>query len=218
MQFALLPSLTKLMTAVVVRENLNMDAYITVGVRATLVEGKKAKLKVGDTIRVEDALYGLLMESGNDVAVALEEYYNSVIPREYGSSLVYDMNVKAESLGLERTRFVDPVGLSNFNVSTAYEVTKLLKHASGDELLQKIMGTQEYEYDGKIWKNTNTLIGNKYGILGGKTGYTDEAGQSISLRGMIRGEEVLMVMLNISTHRIIESASFFDWLKGAFRW
>ncbi len=208
-------SITKLMTAILATEKLNMDAYVVVSRRARFITGKKVVLDVGTTITARDALHGLLIESGNDMSIAIEEYYNAVFPQ---SSMVDDMNKKAQQLGLYNTKFVDSVGLSSSNTSNAYEVAKLLKYASENEIIRDIIGKQEYIYKDRVWKNTNKLIGNKTGIIGGKTGYTAEAGNAISLLGKVGQQEVLLVMLNISTNRINESSEFFDWIRFAYKW
>lgn len=208
-------SITKLMVAILATERLNLDSNITISRNARFIPGKKTDLYWGSTLKLDEALHGLLIESGNDMAIAIEEYYNRVFPE---SSLVYDMNQKAYSMGLTETRFADSTGLSSQNVSTAYEVSKLLDKASENRIIREIMGKKEYEYNDRVWKNTNTLIGNKYGVIGGKTGYIPEAGNTMSVLGRIGDKEVLLVLLNISTDRIKESSEFFDWVRVAYKW
>jgi len=211
-------SLTKLMVAIVVRENLHLYDSFEVSEAVLSAEGKKIGLQPGTSIMVRDALYALLLESGNDAAIALEEHYNERFPRFDTSSLVYDMNQRARSFGLRTTHFVDATGISPDNISTVYEITKLLKYASEDPILHRIMGTAEYRYLDSEWETTNALLHNEPGIIGGKTGYTEAAGQSISLHGTVNNNEVLMVILDARTDRILEGARLWQWIQQAYKW
>ena len=218
-------SITKLMVATIIADVFEPDQTFTVSVRATQTgaESKVLGLRQGERISVEDALYGMLLESGNDVVVALEDYYNS----QFSTSLVEEMNKRAQGRGLLDTKFVEPTGLSAQNVSTAYEVTQLLKNVFEHPYLRTIMSTYQHTRNGAVWENTNTLLDNESNatptresrIIAGKTGYTQAAGQSIALLGLTESsDEVLMVVLDAHADRIIEGQKLWRWIQQAYKW
>ena len=221
-------SITKLMAAMIIEDSFEPDRVFTISERATQTgaDSKVLGLKAGEQMRIEDALYGMLLESGNDVVIALEDYYNE----QFSLSLVEEMNNRAKALGLLETVFVEPTGLSAENVSTAYEVTQLLKNVFHNPYLRTIMSTYQYTRDNAVWNNTNTLLDNEYnatqtkesGIIAGKTGYTQEAGQSIALLGRVGAHEsspeVLMVILDARTDRIIQGRELWRWIQQAYIW
>ena len=218
-------SITKLMVATIIADVFEPDQTFVVSARATQTgaESKVLGLKQGEEISVEDALYGMLLESGNDVVIALEDYYNS----QFSTSLVDEMNKRAQDLGLLDTEFVEPTGLSAQNVSTAYEVTQLLKNVFEHPYLRTIMSTYQYTRNGAVWNNTNTLLDNENNattnresrIIAGKTGYTQAAGQSIALLGLTESShEVLMVVLDAHSDRIVEGQKLWRWIQQAYKW
>lgn len=218
-------SITKLMVAMIVAEKFEPDQIFTVSERATQigVNSKTLGLKAGERISIENALYGMLLESGNDVVVALEDYYNS----QFSTPLVEEMNKRAQEFGLLDTKFEEPTGLSAQNVSTAYEVTQLLKNVFEHPYLRTIMSTYQHTRNGVVWQNTNSLLDNEsnttenreYRIVAGKTGYTQEAGQSIALLGLTdSSEEVLMVVLDAHSDRIVEGRKLWRWIQQAYIW
>src|SRR5690606_24882188 len=175
-------SLTKLMTALIVKEQANLDEVVTVGPIIRKVGGSKMGLKEGEQITIHNLLKGLLISSGNDAAMVLSEAVA-------GSSeaFVKLMNERKISLGLEQTHFSDPAGVQDTNVSSAFEIAHLAKHVFKDPLLQSIMRAKEAvitSADGKYshtLSNTNRLLGTDIGerIIAGKTGTTPLAGQCL---------------------------------------
>ena len=99
-------STTKIMTAIVVIENTNLDNIVEVSSKAAGTGGSRLKLKKGDKVSVKDLLYGLMLRSGNDAAVALAEYVGKTI-----ENFAQIMNNKAKEIGLENTNFITPHGL-----------------------------------------------------------------------------------------------------------
>ena len=220
-------SITKLMVAMIIVDSFEPSQSFVVSTRATQtgLESKVLGLKAGEEITVEDALYGMLLESGNDVVVALEDHYNE----QFATPLVQEMNIRARNLGLLQTVFVEPTGLSSENVSNAYEVTQLLKNVFEHPYLRTVMSTYQYARNGVVWTNTNTLLDNENnatttresGIIAGKTGYTREAGQSIALLGLPESsnkDEVLMVVLDAYSDRIVEGQTLWRWIQKAYIW
>lgn len=216
-------SITKLMVASIMVDSFSAYEKFVITQRAIETEGKKSGLEVGTEITIEEALYAILLESMNDVVIAFEDHYNS----GFSESLVDRMNKVAESLGLFNTSFEEPTGISAGNVSNTYDVAQLLKNVFNHPYLKSIMSTSIYSTGKYTWYNTNTLLDNEdnpdntreKGIIAGKTGYTEEAGQSISLLGLTQsGHEVLMVVLDAKTDRIIEGQKLWRWIQRAYIW
>lgn len=168
-------STTKIMTAIVVIENCNMTDVVVVDKKAAGTGGSRLGLKTNDKVTVNDLLYGLMLESGNDAAVALANYTAGSV-----EEFAYLMNKKARELGLENTNFVVPHGLDNDeHYTTAYELAKITDYALNNEIFRNIVKTKAYNVNinGKIKQisNTNELLGNLNGVYGVKTGFTNGA-------------------------------------------
>ena len=172
-------STTKIMTAIVVIENSNLDDVIEVSKKAAWTGGSKLGLKTGDKISVRDLLYGLMLRSGNDSAVALAEYVGGSV--EGFADL---MNQKAKELDLKCTHFVTPHGLDNpEHYTTAMELAKIADYALNNEIFAKIVKTKSTTVyingNPKSINNTNELLGNFPGVYGVKTGFTNNAGRCL---------------------------------------
>lgn len=170
-------SLTKLMTANIVLENYDLSREIKISEEAVAQEGKAGKLIAGKIFSVEYLLYPLLMESSNDAAYALANDYNGMTEEKF----VELMNLKAENLGLENTYFVNSTGLdydppATLNYSTAEDLVKLAKYLFEKPLIWEILATPKFSLYGPELINTNEFLGEVPNIVGGKTGYTDQAG------------------------------------------
>ena len=178
-------STTKVMTALLALEHLELDEVVTVS-RNCLVEETTVKLCEGEKVTVKDLLYGLLLKSGNDAAIALAEAVAGSV-----SDFAQMMNERAEELGCENTHFVNPNGLPNDNhYTTAADYAKVMMEAMKYEEFMRIIGTNKYTLhaekpDGTVreysFNNSNRLLpdsGDDYSyeyMLGGKTGYTEAA-------------------------------------------
>lgn len=214
-------SLTKLMTALVVKENLELDEVVTVGPSIEKVTGSKMGLVVGEQLTVESLLNGLLVRSGNDAAIVLSEAVAG------SQELFVDMmNERKRSLGLDSTSFADPAGLSNANVSSAFEMAHLAKHVFKDPILQSIMREGEVtvtSVDGSrthTLKNTNRLFGTDIEdrIIAGKTGTTPTAGQClVSFITNDINRTTLTILLG-SPDRYTEVKSLIQWVDATFAW
>ena len=172
-------STTKIMTAIVVLENANLNDIVTIDSKAAGTGGSRLGLKKNDKITVNDLLYGLLLRSGNDAAVALAKYVGGSID-EFANM----MNIKAKELGLSNSHFVVPHGLDNDeHYTTAYELAKMADYALKIEKFKEIVSTKVTTiyingYARSI-NNTNQLLGSIAGVYGVKTGFTNGAGRCL---------------------------------------
>lgn len=174
-------SLTKLMMANLVLEYYpDLSKIVEISPEAVFQNGDQGNLKVGERLTIENLLYIMLIESSNDAAYALSEV---ISPEAFGDL----MNLEARYLGMENTHFVDPMGLSPENRSTARDLVVLTKNLLGKPLIWEILGKPEfnlYTPDGIFHhklQNTNELLGKIPGIIGGKTGYLPEAKECLLL-------------------------------------
>lgn len=176
-------SITKIMTAILAVESGTFNDTVTVNEKAVYTEGSSLYLKVGEKIKMEDLVYGLMLRSGNDAAVAIAEHVGGSL-----EGFVFLMNQKAESIGMKNTHFANPHGLDDHedHYSTAYDMALLTRYAMNDDTFKKISGTKvhhapnpESEWNRK-WVNKNRLLTEKYRYCtGGKTGYTKRANRTL---------------------------------------
>ena len=194
-------STTKIMTSIVVVENCNLDDIVTVTAKAAGTGGSRLGLQTGDKITVNDLLYGLMLRSGNDAAVALAIHTSGSV-EEFAKL----MNQKAEELGLKDTNFVTPHGLDNSeHYTTAYELAKITDYALKNETIAKIVKTKTATIyiNGNSMQinNTNELLGNVEGVYGVKTGFTNNAGRCL-VTSVKRGDmDVIIVVLGADTRK-----------------
>jgi len=214
-------SLTKLMTALVVKEGMNLDETITVSNIISNVGGSEMGLYVGETVTVRDLLKGLLISSGNDAAMVLSEAMAGS-----PDAFVELMNQRKESLGLTQTVFVDPAGISDGNISSAFEIAHLAKHVFKDELLRSIMREKDiyvFSTDKSIRHhlvNTNRLLGTDIDdrIIAGKTGTTPIAGQCLISFISNESDRTTMTILLGSPNRYQEMKTLIQWVDETFVW
>ena len=195
-------STTKIMTSLVVIENTNLNNVVEISGKAAGTGGSKLKINKGDKITVGDLLYGLMLRSGNDAAVALAEYVGGSI--EGFATL---MNKKAKELGLENTNFVTPHGLdSDQHYTTPYELAVLTDYALQNKTFIDIVNTKTCNITingySRTISNTNELLGNLNGVYGVKTGFTNGAGRCL-VTSIKRGDlDVICVVLGADTKKI----------------
>lgn len=195
-------STTKIMTSLVVIENVNdLNKIVTVSKKAAGIGGSRLGLSTNDEITVENLLYGLMMRSGNDSAIALAEYVGESV--EGFADL---MNEKARSLGLNSTHFVTPHGLDNDDhYTTAYELAKLTDYALSNHTFAKIVNTKTrtiyINNRPQTLSNTNELLGNLNGVYGVKTGFTNGANRCL-VSSCKRGDlDIICVVLGCDTKK-----------------
>jgi D-alanyl-D-alanine endopeptidase (penicillin-binding protein 7) len=210
-------SITKVMTAVVFLEN-NPDLTQEVTIeRSDVFAASTTHLKARDKVTADDLLHLLLIASDNAAARALAR----VSP--YGSvGFVHRKNEKAAELGLENTSYADPSGLLSENVSSAYDMARLITHASGDERIGSIMRLPEYTVQAGrrtiTFHSTNHLLGREnVDVLAGKTGFISKAGYCLAtlLRLPQSNQQVAVVVLGARSNagRFMETQNLFTWLS-----
>lgn len=195
-------STTKIMTCIIVLENSNLNDEVTISSKAAGTGGSRLGLKKDDKITIYDLLYGLMLRSGNDAAVALAEHVGG---DKEGFAKI--MNSKAKELGLKDTHFVTPHGLDDpEHYTTAYELAKIADYALKNEKFAKIVSTKNYTISingySKELVNTNELLGYLQGVNGVKTGFTNNAGRCL-VTSVNRDElEIITVVLGADTKKI----------------
>lgn len=207
-------SITKVMTFVVARENFKLDEVVEIGDEPTKIVGSKIDLKKSERITVESLLYGLLINSGNDAASALSYHKGSQ------NDFVKKMNDKAIELGMNNTYFVDPAGLNDNGKSSAFDVAIMFSYALKDDLFKNIIKTSEIEISsvgGEVihsLTNSNRLVTGEIeldGVLGGKTGFTLDAGHTLVCAAERDGNKLISVVLKTSVNT--KTASAYESLK-----
>ena len=194
-------STTKIMTAMIVLEKANLKDVVTVSKKAANTGGSVLHINTGDKISVNDLLYGLLLRSGNDTAVALAEHVGGSV--EGFATL---MNQKAKELGLTGTHFVTPHGLdSDEHYTTALELAKLTDYALNNEKFAQIVNTKKITISvngsPRTIINTNELLGVLQGVNGVKTGFTGNAGRCLVTSCTRNGNQIITVVLGADTKK-----------------
>lgn len=195
-------STTKIMTSIVVIEQIkDLNQTVTISSKAAGIGGSRLGLHTGDKITVNDLLYGLMLESGNDCAIALGEYVGNTV-----ENFVDMMNKKAKQLGLNNTNFVTVNGLdAEEHYTTAVELAKLTDYALKNDRFKNIVGTKNYTVTingyGKAIDNTNELLGYLDGVYGVKTGFTNGANRCL-VTSIKRGNmDIISVVLGADTKK-----------------
>ena len=211
-------STTKIMTATIIIEKCNLTDTIEISKKAAETGGSRLGLKTGDKITVLDLLYGLMLRSGNDAAVALAEYAGRDI-----NGFAELMNAKALELGLTNTHFETPHGLdSNEHYTTAYELALLSNYALNNPTFAKIVGTKNYTItingSPKDLSNTNELLGNMEGVYGIKTGFTNGANRCLVTACKKNNMDIICVVLGADTKkfRTIDSIKLINYVFNNF--
>ena len=193
-------STTKILTSIVILENADLKETVTIGSKAAGTGGSRLGLKKNDKITVNDLLYGLMLRSGNDAAVALALHVGGSI-----EGFADMMNKKAEELGLTNSHFVVPHGLDNEgHYTTAYELAKMADYALNIPKFKEIVSNKSATIyiNGypKAINNTNKLLGSVSGVYGVKTGFTNGAGRCL-VSSCKRGElDIITVVIGANTN------------------
>ena len=212
-------SITKLMTAIVVREaNLPLDEMIKISLQDRDTEkGTTSRLVVGTKLTRDDLLHLALMSSENRAAHALGRTYPGGL-----AEFVKAMNTKAKALGMKSARFVEPTGLSSGNVASARDLVKLVRAAAEDFLIREYstspshivaVGNELLEF-----KNSNSLVRkDDWHIALQKTGYTSEAGRCLVMTALVQERPVVMILLNSfgKYTRIADARRVRNWMEAS---
>jgi D-alanyl-D-alanine endopeptidase (penicillin-binding protein 7) len=212
-------SITKMMTAVVFMEiNPDLSQPVTVA-RSDVFQASTTRLRANDHVTADDLMHLLLIASDNAAARALAR-----ISPFGAEGFVGRMNEKAEELGLHSTHYADPSGLLSDNVSSAYDMARLIAHVSSDDRIASIMRTPEYTfYTGSnrlvAFHSTNHLLGRSdVDVLAGKTGFISAAGYCLAtlLRMPSSNQQVAVVVLGARSNasRFMETENLFTWLSS----
>ena len=194
-------STTKIMTTIVILEKADLNEKVTVSAKAGGTGGSRLGLKRGDKASVRDLLYGLMLRSGNDAAVALAEHVGGSV-----KGFAELMNEKAIELGLTNTHFVTPHGLDDANhYTTALELAKLTDYAMDNETFAKIVGTKSttiyINNQPRQINNTNELLGVLNGVVGVKTGFTNNAGRCLVTETKRNNMDIITIVLGADTKK-----------------
>lgn len=191
-------STTKIMTALLALENCSLNEVVTVSRNAFGVPGTSVYLEEGEKLTMEQLLYGLMLASGNDAAVAIAEHVGGSV-----EAFCSMMNVRAQEIGCENTHFITPHGLPAYNhYTTAHDLVMISREAMQNDVFRKIVSTQRATipwesrgYD-RVLNNKNRLLSSYDGAIGIKTGYTKAAGRCLSFAAERDGMTLIGVVLN----------------------
>ncbi len=190
-------STTKTLTAIIAIESGRMSDMVTVPCEACNVEGSAIGLQEGERISLGDLVYALLLNSGNDSAVAIAWHLGGSV-----EGFARQMNKKAVELGALNTHFCNPHGLPDpHHYTTAYDMALIARYAMQNPEFKKIVSTRVKTIYRSIPEaqtylgNSNRLLWNYDGAIGVKTGYTVDAGQCLVSAAVREGRELIAVVL-----------------------
>ncbi|WEK55648.1 MAG: D-alanyl-D-alanine carboxypeptidase [Candidatus Cohnella colombiensis] len=191
-------SLTKIMTAIVAIEHSSLDDEVKVSVRAAGKEGSSLYLKAGEKMTLRNLIFGLMLRSGNDAAVAIAEHVGGSV-----EGFAFLMNKKAEEIGLLGSHFMNPHGLDDpQHYSTPNDMARLTAYALHNKDFRNIVSTKvksapnpNESWDYK-WVNKNKMLHLYEGADGVKTGYTKQALRCLVSSATRDGQQLAVVTLN----------------------
>ncbi len=196
---SLIASITKIMTCIVALEQGNFEKEVTINEDILPAFGSGIYIQVGEKLTLDDLLYGLMLRSGNDAALAIASSVSGSV-----DSFVYLMNEKAKEIGMEHTHFVNPSGLEesdgSANISTVYDMALLTKYANQNDNYRRIVGTKEITIKSSLktykWLNKNKLLRTYEYCTGGKTGFTKKAHRTLVTTATKNDMSLIVVTFN----------------------
>ena len=212
----LIASTTKIMTAMVVINNTDISEVIKCDESILRSYGSGIYVEIGEEISIENLLYGLLLRSGNDAAIQLATYVGG---SEEGFAIL--MNELASSLEMNNTKFINASGLEdesgNGNISTAYDLAKLMSYAMQNETFKTITSTKrkvvKTNYKTYDWYNKNKLLSSYEYTTGGKTGYTKKAYRTLVTSATKDNKNLVVVTLNQKDDFLIHESLYEEYFK-----
>lgn len=208
----LIASTTKILTGLIVLENCDAGEKVVIPNNFPAVEGSSIYLKRGEELTVLDLLYGLLLESGNDAAVALALHVAGSI--EAFADL---MNERAATLGCTNSHFVNPHGLDHKqHYSSARDLALITAEAMKNKTFTEIVSTKNISAGGRYFKNHNKLLWNCPGNIGGKTGFTEKAGRSLVSCTEREGMRLICVTIS-APNDWNDHMGLYDWAFREFK-
>jgi len=209
-------SVTKLMTVLVALETLSPDDVVIVPAAAVDIEAGYVRmgLKAGQRVTVKTLLYGALLPSGNDAAMAL-----AIAAAGSEQAFVAKMNDRAVEWGLNETHFVNPHGIdAPGHYASARDLSQLALHALANPLIAEIVATPAITIEGFHLTNTNKLLTTYEGAYGVKTGTTDNAGQVLIGASRRPGQGDVLTVVMHSSDRYAETRSLMDFYYSHWSW
>ena len=189
---SLIASTTKIMTALIICEQVNVLDRVRIPAEAVGIEGSSIYLKAGEILTVQELLYGLMLHSGNDAAVALAIYCGGTV-----EGFAELMNDKAHRLGLRNTHFVNPNGLdAPGHYSTARDMAILAAYAMENPVFYQTVSTKTVSAGGRSLRNHNKLLWQLEGADGVKTGFTKKAGRILVSSCTRQNRRLICVTMN----------------------
>lgn len=195
---SLIASITKIMTSMVVIDMTNVNKTVTIGDEVLKSFGSGIYVSVGEKISVINLLYGLMLRSGNDAAIALAYYTAGNM-----DNFAYLMNNKAKDICMNNTTFVNSSGLEDgdkANYSTVYDMALLSGYAINNSLYKQIVGTKDItvktDLKTYVWHNKNKLLSSYKYCVGGKTGFTEKARRTLVTNASKDGVNLTVVTFN----------------------
>jgi D-alanyl-D-alanine carboxypeptidase (penicillin-binding protein 5/6) len=220
-------STTKIMTAILTIETANLNQIVTIKQDAIDEvknnQGSTADLVVGDKIRLRDLLYGLMLPSGDDAAIAIADAVGGT-----SDNFVQMMNLFAKQHDLTQTHYINPDGLTYFNAqnqpdpnhyTTAADLVHLTSYALANPIFAQLVETQQYvlsstsDHHKYVWDTTDTLLSTYPGATGVKTGFTDEAGYCLVFAATNGAHHLIGALLHEpdDNQRFVDASALLDW-------
>ena len=209
---SLIASTTKIMTGLLTAEEGELDRTIQIPPEAVGIEGSSLYLQTGEELTLEELLFGMMLRSGNDAAVALAIAVSGSV-----EAFVARMNEKAQTLGLQSTHFANPNGLDDDgNYSTARDLAKLACSAMENETFRQVVSTKNYTFGSRSIANHNKLLWRYDGAVGIKTGFTKAAGRILVSAAERDGRRLVAVTIN-APYDWSDHAAMLDYVFEAYR-
>lgn len=187
-------STTKIMTALIALEQGTLADTVTVSKNAAGTEGTSLYLKAGDKVLLLDLLYGLMLQSGNDAAIAIAEHISGSV-----DAFAAEMTSRAREIGAKSTAFQNPNGLdADGHYTTAYDLALITREALKNDTFSEIVATKSKQIRGgtQTVTNHNKLLARYEGCVGVKTGFTKKTGRCLVSTAVRDGRQVICVTLN----------------------
>ena len=204
---ALIASTTKIMTALIICEQCNVLDRMKIPKEAVGIEGSSMYLQEGEVLTLQELLYGLMLRSGNDAAVALAIYCGGTV-----EGFAQLMNDKAHRLGMENTHFSNPNGLdAPDHYSTARDMAVLAAYAMENPIFRQTVSTKSVTIGNRVIQNHNKLLWRVEGADGVKTGFTKAAGRILVSSTTREGRRIIVVTMDdpndwLDHEKLIEDA------------
>lgn len=196
---SLIASTTKILTAITAIEHGNLESKVRIGSEILKSFGSGIYVQIGEELTLDDLLYGLMLRSGNDAALAIAKAVSGSV-----DSFVYLMNEEASNIGMENSLFINPSGLEddsgNGNTSTVYDMALLTRYAMQNEHYQRYVSTKDIIIKSSMktyhWYNKNKLLNTYKYCTGGKTGFTKKARRTLVTTASKNNMNLIVVTFN----------------------